>query len=43
MTVFINKLKSDPEFQKKYSYYHTGGLIPGKPGNNWYCDTFAVP
>ena len=42
MTTFINKLKTDPEIQKKYGYYHGGGLEAGKAGNNWYCDSFAL-
>ena len=22
---------------------HGGGIEPGKPGLQWYCDTFALP
>ena len=40
---FIQKLKTDPETQKKYNHYHGGGLSPGKAGKEQYCDTYAVP
>lgn len=43
ITIFINKLKTDPETQTKYMHLHNGGLKPGTPGLWWYCNAFALP
>jgi hypothetical protein len=43
ITKLRDKLRDDPQTQKLYSYYKSGGLQPGKAGRSVFCGSATTP